>query len=66
MKIEKFVATENGQAAVLEGAKSCDLTRIKKGYTYYAFVTEEKSWIKHSNSLTNEERQWVIKHESTS
>jgi len=38
--------------------------QVKEGYTYYSFITESKTWIRHSGKLTKEEKQWVIEHEN--
>jgi predicted DNA binding protein len=38
--------------------------KIKKGWEYYAFITPDKNWIRHSGKLTKEEKQLVIKQES--
>ena len=38
--------------------------QVKEGYLYYSFITESKTWIRHSGKLTKEEKQWVIEHEN--
>jgi hypothetical protein len=38
--------------------------QLKEGWEYYAFITPEKNWIRHSGKLTKEEKQWVIKQET--
>lgn len=64
MIVQKIKAEYTGQMSAMSDAKSCKIAQVTKGYTYYAFITKEKSWIKHSKQLTNEEKQYVIKHES--
>ena len=66
--IKKFVSTING---TLENVDNNGIViyfatpfRIKVGYTYYEFTTEEKAWIRHSGKLTKEEKQWVIQNEN--
>lgn len=64
MYIEKFIAPCDG---ILFSHKKIPLENpfeMKKGYTYYAFIKEEKAWIRHSGKLTKEEKQWVIESEN--
>jgi predicted DNA binding protein len=68
MIIKKFVAEYGGYIHTISFDKlDCQLEKdykLKEGWEYYAFITPEKNWIRHSGKLTKEEKQWVIKEES--
>lgn len=68
MRIEKFVALY-GEYIHTISIDEIDYQlekdyKLTKGYTYYAFITPDKNWIRHSGKLTKEEKQLVIKQES--
>jgi len=64
--VEKYKGDTNSTLVVfdLSGNNKRYEEKVKAGYTYYVFRTEEKAWVKHSKKLTNEEKQHVIKYES--
>jgi hypothetical protein len=64
--VEKYKGDTDSTLMVfdLSGNNKRYESSVKEGYTYYVFRTQEKAWVQHSKQLTNEEKQWVIKHES--
>lgn len=66
VEIENFTAPCNGILFAHKKKLLDTPFEMKKGYKYFAFVTEEKAWIRHSGKLTKEEKQLVIQNETKS
>jgi len=65
MKINKFKAETSTILGIASISGNVHLTNVRKGEWYYSFDTPQKTWIKHSNSLTDQERQMIKDYESS-
>jgi len=63
MKINKFKAEASTILGIPSLTGKVELSKVKKGWWYYEFITSEKTWIRHSGKLTKEEKSIVIKWE---